>query len=216
MAGSVATRALALVLAAVGSVVLARAALADARQGGAGDGSSRPGGDGRGERPAPPDPPDQPGAGDEPAGIWDVYGASMRQGSDLSAPWRRPTPWDATFAAVEARWGMPPGLLKRVAWQESRFRDDIVSGRTVSAAGAVGLMQIVPRWHPDVDPRDPVASIIYAGKYLARLKAKFGTWDLALAAYNWGPGNLARHGLGAAPPETVAYVTEIGADVGVV
>jgi soluble lytic murein transglycosylase-like protein len=117
--------------------------------------------------------------------------------------------------AVEDAYDIPRDLLARVAYQESRFRDDIISGRTVSSAGAVGIMQIVPRWHPEIDPKDPYASIHYAGKYLAGLRKQFGSWKLALAAYNWGPGNLAKYlnAPGTWPQETLDYVSQILKDV---
>ena len=116
--------------------------------------------------------------------------------------------------------GLPNNLLGRVAYQESRFRQDIISGETVSSAGAQGLMQIVPRWHPNVDPLDPFDSIKYSAKYLKKLHSMFGSWDKALAAYNWGMGNLrkaiAQYGDGwinYAPKETQNYVKEITADI---
>lgn len=120
--------------------------------------------------------------------------------------------------AAEQKWGIPTDLLARVAYQESRFRDDIISGATQSAAGALGIMQIVPRWHPDVNPLIPAAAIDYAGRYLRELHDRFGSWKLALAAYNWGPGNLARNLQTPTtwPAETRAYISDITADVPVV
>lgn len=119
--------------------------------------------------------------------------------------------------AVEQRAGIPPFMLVRLAYQESRFRPDIISGQTLSPAGAAGLMQIVPRWHPTVDALDAHASIDYAADYLARLYRQFGTWELALQAYNWGPGNLSRFLRGeltALPAETANYSRQILADAG--
>lgn len=140
-----------------------------------------------------------------------------------SAPWTLPPaglPYRANLALAEQRYGLPTGLLGRVAWQESRFRPDIIRGETVSSAGAVGLMQIVPRWHPEVDPTDPIASIDYAAQYLRRLYDRFGDWQQALAAYNWGPTNLAmalksegRQWRQALPRETQNYITDISRDV---
>ena len=90
------------------------------------------------------------------------------------------------------------------------------------------MMQIIPRWHPSLDPGDaaaderaaldPFQAMDYAAKYLSSLQRQFGTWKLALAAYNWGPGNLAKnlHAPGRWPAETLAYVAEITADVPVV
>ena len=119
------------------------------------------------------------------------------------------------LAAAEKRYGIPSGMLARLAWQESRFRDDIVSGRTVSSAGAMGIMQIVTRWHPGVDPLNPAQAIDYAGQFLARLYKKFGTWELALKAYNWGEGNLVKwlRGEKIEPLETRLYSAQILSDL---
>lgn len=114
---------------------------------------------------------------------------------------------------AEIKHGLPENLLVRVAYQESRFRDDIVNGETLSSAGAVGIMQIVPRWHPDVNPLDVGAAIDYAGRYLRQLYDRFGSWRMALAAYNWGQGNLSRQGFESAPKETRDYVEQIAGDV---
>jgi soluble lytic murein transglycosylase-like protein len=136
-------------------------------------------------------------------------------------PWDYPesaAPYRLTIDAAEGQHGIPHKLLGRLLYQESRFRPDIIDGRVISSAGAIGIAQIVPRWHPDVNPRDPIASIWYAAKYLTALKRQFGTWPLALAAYNWGPGNqqadLADKIVGNEwPLETQKYVREITSDV---
>lgn len=133
-------------------------------------------------------------------------------------PPERAAPYLAVIRETENGQGLPYNLLARLLWQESRYREDIISGQVVSSAGAVGIAQIVPRWHPDVDPLDPVASIRYAGRYLRALFGQFGSWDQALAAYNWGPGNLSkvRHlddWLARAPLETRNYVNQITGDV---
>lgn len=113
--------------------------------------------------------------------------------------------------AAEIKYALPPDLLARMAYQESRFRDDIVSGATVSSAGAVGLMQIVPRWHPGVNPLNVPQAIDYAARYVRQLRTQFGSWQLALAAYNFGPGNVSK---GAPwPAETRNYVTDITRDL---
>lgn len=128
--------------------------------------------------------------------------------------------YQSAFLAAEREYNIPNNLLARVAYQESRFRPEIIGGQTISSANAVGLMQIIPRWHPDVDPRDPYDSINYAGFYLRQNYDRFGSWDKALAAYNWGPTILAKtireHGdswLEFVPTETYNYVKQIGADI---
>lgn len=116
------------------------------------------------------------------------------------------------FESAERRYGLPPGLLARVAYQESRFDRD-----AVSPAGAIGLMQFMPATARDfkIDPRDPFQSIDAAARYLKALRNQFGSWTEALAAYNWGPGNVARKGLDQAPAETRNYYAAITRDLGI-
>jgi soluble lytic murein transglycosylase-like protein len=65
-----------------------------------------------------------------------------------------------------------------------------------------------------VDPLNTDSSIDGAARYLRRLYDGTGTWAGALAAYNWGIGNVRRRGLDAAPAETREYVSAILGDVG--
>lgn len=117
---------------------------------------------------------------------------------------------------AEIAHGLPRGLLVRVAYQESRFRPEIISGALTSSAGAIGIMQIVPKWHPDVNPYNAYESIDYAGSYLAKLHKQFGSWELALASYNWGPGNVSKKPhFDSWPLETQNYVAQISNDVSI-
>lgn len=130
--------------------------------------------------------------------------------------WQPPARADKYMAAIgeaESKYGIPHNLLARLIYQESRFREDIITGRTVSSAGAVGIAQIVPRWHPFAKPLDPFHSIDYAAQYLSRLYRGFKNWDLALASYNWGEGNVSRKPRSAWPTETRNYVSQIKADI---
>lgn len=129
-------------------------------------------------------------------------------------PYPRGREYKLLFDSSTNDFKLPAGLLARVAWQESRFREDIITGRKISKAGAAGIMQIVPRYHPAVDPLDVPAAIKYAAKYLAQLRDMFGTWELALAAYNWGPANLLRYRnyRDKWPLETSNYTSQILAD----
>lgn len=124
----------------------------------------------------------------------------------------------ALFDAAEKQYGIPHGLLFRQGYQESRFREDIISGKVRSKAGAVGIMQIIPSYHPELGEAgalDPRRAIPYAGKILAAWRKQFGSWQLALAAYNAGPGNVKKYK--GVPPfdETKNYVAQITADVNV-
>lgn len=126
------------------------------------------------------------------------------------------------FSAATARYGLPPTLLEAVAYRESRFRPDIVSGQLRSSKGAVGIMQIIPRFHPTLGESgalDPTQAIPYAASYLRKLFDQFGDWKLAVAAYNWGQGNLqkdlADQVIGNQwPTETRNYVAEISSNAG--
>lgn len=122
----------------------------------------------------------------------------------------RAQPYADAFDTTERKYRLPQGLLARVAYQESRFDAEVVS-----PAGAIGLMQFMPATARDfgIDPRDPIASIEAAGRYLAQLYRRFGNWSEALAAYNWGPGNVASKGLAEAPEETRQYYASITHDL---
>lgn len=108
--------------------------------------------------------------------------------------------------AIDAarRHGLPDKLVSIVADVESAY-----DPAAKSPAGALGIMQIVPRWHPGIDPFDPLAAIDYAAGYLKSLYARYRNWPMTLAAYNWGPGNLDKKGWINAPAETRAYVQKI-------
>lgn len=116
-----------------------------------------------------------------------------------------------TIRAAESRYGIPDGMLYRLLYQESRFRPDIISGRTVSSVGALGIAQFMPATAAErrVDPLEPHGAIVGAASYLASLKASLGDWRSAVAAYNWGIGNVRRKGLEKMPAETRKYVSFI-------
>lgn len=129
--------------------------------------------------------------------------------------WRPPFAYAEMIATAERAHGLPVDMLARLLWQECRYREDIISGRVVSSAGAMGIGQFMPATAREmgVDPLNVPQAIDAAGAYLAKLYRKFGNWSEALAAYNWGQGNVQRKGLGAAPRETRNYYSQILADV---
>lgn len=98
------------------------------------------------------------------------------------------------------------GLLRAVAWTESRGRVDALSNK-----GAIGVMQLMPATAAElgVDPRDAASNIAGGAAYLARQISRFGSVPLALAAYNAGPGAVLRWG--GIPPyaETQGYVAQV-------
>jgi cell wall-associated NlpC family hydrolase len=121
-------------------------------------------------------------------------------------------PFSELFNTAGARYGVSPALLAAVAKQESGFRPD-----AVSPAGARGLMQLMPATAQGLgvtDPFDPAQAVDGAARLLDTLLERFGRTDLALAAYNAGPGAVLRYD-GIPPyPETQNYVRSIMAMLG--
>lgn len=119
------------------------------------------------------------------------------------------------FNEAGYEYGIPVGVLRTMADIESAFRPEIIAGQVKGAAGEIGIMQITPRWHPNVNPYDPIESIWYAAGWLRELYEQFGSWQLAVAAYNWGPTNLANYGISAAPSITQNYVARVARETGI-
>lgn len=105
--------------------------------------------------------------------------------------------------------GLPPALLNAVIQRESSGNSEAVSPK-----GATGLMQLMPdtaKQYGVSDPRDPYQNIMAGAQYLSDLLARYnGNISLALAAYNAGPGAVAKYG-NTIPPfkETQDYVSAI-------
>jgi soluble lytic murein transglycosylase-like protein len=121
----------------------------------------------------------------------------------------------ALFAATEQANGIPTDLLARQGFEESSFLPANIYGGA-NSAGAVGIMQFEPATAAQygvTNLDDPTQEIPAAGVYMAALYKQFGSWALALAAYDAGPGNVTNYG-GIPPfPETQNYVAQILADV---
>lgn len=104
--------------------------------------------------------------------------------------------------------GLDPMLVHQVIVQESRYNPNAVSPK-----GAKGLMQLMDSLSQqfNIDPFDPESNINVGTQYLAELLAKYKSQDLALAAYNAGPGAVDKY-LGVPPyAETQNYVSSIKA-----
>lgn len=116
-----------------------------------------------------------------------------------------------TIQKAEADHGLPAGLLARLLKKESSYLTSIITGERKSPVGALGIAQFMPATAKElgINPLDPAQAIPGAARYLAGLKRSLGTWDKAVAAYNWGIGNVQRKGLAAAPKETRDYVLAI-------
>jgi hypothetical protein len=92
------------------------------------------------------------------------------------------------YSSSEKKHGLPAGLLSSIGGVESSHDPNALVPLLRDGTRAMGIMQIVPKWHPDVNAMNPEQSIDYAGSYLRRLYNQFGSWEKAVAAYNWGEG----------------------------
>lgn len=150
-----------------------------------------------------------------------IHVTSPSQSSPVAFNYQYPPgvrPYYQLIHNVEKLAGLPKYLLIEVGYIESRYRPDIIECKIKSPKGAEGIMQIMPEFHPKVDPCNSHDAIIYAGAYLQRLYKRFGSWYYALAAYNWGQGNVAKHIRGEkAMPFTVdRYAMTILSNIGFV
>lgn len=105
------------------------------------------------------------------------------------------------------RHGLDPLLVASVIAAESSFRV-----RAVSRCGARGLMQLTRMvWHElgVTDPFDPGQNIEGGCRFLATQIKRFGRVDLSLAAYNAGPGIVARIARVPHYAETLGYVKKV-------
>ncbi|MFK7869548.1 MAG: lytic transglycosylase domain-containing protein [Roseobacter sp.] len=104
------------------------------------------------------------------------------------------------------RHGVPEDLFLRLVQQESNWNP-----KAKSHKGALGLAQLMPGTarYLRVDPLDPEENLDGGARYLMKQFRTFRSWDLALAAYNAGPGAVEKHG--GIPPfrETQNYVRVI-------
>ncbi|MGM7759737.1 transglycosylase SLT domain-containing protein [Yersinia enterocolitica] len=138
------------------------------------------------------------------------YGQSVKRPT-VSASGASLLGWlQPTLTKLEALNNLPAGLLRSVAITESAGNQFAISG-----AGAKGLFQFMDPTAKDMglkgnDVFDPEKSAAAAAKYLSMLlKMNGGDLDKALASYNWGIGNVQKHGLDLMPPETRNYIPKV-------
>ncbi|MFT4015147.1 MAG: lytic transglycosylase domain-containing protein [Paracoccus sp. (in: a-proteobacteria)] len=105
--------------------------------------------------------------------------------------------------AMAKKHGVPEDLFLRLVQQESGWNPSARSHK-----GARGLAQLMPGTAAKlgVDAGDPLQNLEGGARYLRMMYNTFGSWRLALAAYNAGPGAVAKYG--DVPPfrETRNYV----------
>lgn len=121
-----------------------------------------------------------------------------------------PGPFRGAFAAAAAKADVPLPLLVATAFEESRMDPAAHSG-----AGARGLLQLMPETARELRLQgdNPAANILAGARYLRQMLDRFGTVELALAAYNAGPTAVER--AGRAPTlGTLRYVKNVQARAG--
>lgn len=120
----------------------------------------------------------------------------------------KPTEFEDTIQEASSKWGVDPALIKAVIQAESGFNP-----KAVSYAGAQGLMQLMPSTAKSVgisNPFDPTQNIMGGTRYLKGQLERFNNnVELALAAYNAGPGAVRKYG--GVPPytQTQNYVKKV-------
>ncbi|MGO4110088.1 lytic transglycosylase domain-containing protein [Paenibacillus sp. YAF4_2] len=129
-----------------------------------------------------------------------------------------PTEYEALISEAAAKYGIDPELIRGVIRTESGFQSD-----AISPAGAKGLMQLMDataRGLGVTNSLDPQQNIDGGSKYLSYLLRKYnGNEQVALAAYNAGPGRVDKLGvttdnelqanLGKLPVETQRYIDKV-------
>ncbi|EMP2573758.1 lytic transglycosylase domain-containing protein [Serratia marcescens] len=155
------------------------------------------------------------------AGPWEKYQSASAATSTSEGPWSKyqqqaeqspPQTGGDIVSAAEQRFGLPAGLLSAVISKESSG-----NSKAISPKGAIGLGQVMPDtargmgYDPEELKRSPALQVEAAGRYLKQMLDAHGNVTDALAAYNWGPGNVQKFMRGEKtqiPAETVNYVTD--------
>ncbi len=127
--------------------------------------------------------------------------------------------WSVDIVKASRRFGVPQSWIRAVMEAESGGRTMSAVNRPIkSAAGAVGLMQLMPETYAEMrtefdlgrDPHEPHDNIVAGAAYLRWLYLRYGHPTM-FAAYNDGPGNLEERLINGRmlPLETRLYVANV-------
>lgn len=128
-------------------------------------------------------------------------------------------PYSEITRKAANEYGVDEGILAGMLWAESKFNPKALGPETKSSGQAKGIAQFVDKTAErfGIDPYNPDQAIPAAAMYVRQNLNMFGgDYQKALAAYNWGEGNVKKvvdkYGsdwLGHAPSETQKYVNSI-------
>ncbi len=119
-------------------------------------------------------------------------------------------PYQGYINTAAYHYNVDPNLLGAIVQQESHFKPG-----TLSPAGAMGLGQLMPGTAQDMGvtkPYDPQQSIMGTAQYTSALLDRYQNVPKAVAAYNWGMGNVPVQGdlnVAGLPPETQDYLEKV-------
>lgn len=118
-----------------------------------------------------------------------------------------PSDWKKIIQSASIKYNLDPDLIAAVIQVESDFSEE-----ALSLKGAKGLMQIMPETGLELgatDLFDPMINVDAGSRYLRQQLDRFGSIELALAAYNAGPGAVIKYG--GIPPykETQEFVKKV-------
>jgi membrane-bound lytic murein transglycosylase B len=146
------------------------------------------------------------------SGLTDIQGtqqqeSKVRQSEPSARSIQPPADMGTIIDKASATYGVDKGLISSVIQAESDFNVNATSPK-----GAMGLMQLMPdtaRGLGVSNAYDPEQNVMAGTRYLKSLLNRYnGDVKLALAAYNWGMGNLERS-TGKLPEETRNYIARI-------
>jgi soluble lytic murein transglycosylase-like protein len=121
--------------------------------------------------------------------------------------------WAALTRQIAVEEGHPnPDLFTQQMSVESiGFNEDVIYCRLNSPAGARGIAQFMPgtAGSMGIDPCNPEQALRAAARLMKQYYAEYGSWDVALAAYNAGSGAVAQYGGVPDYDETKSYISKI-------
>ena len=143
-------------------------------------------------------------AGKEPAAAAPAHDP---QTQPAAAACRLPARYRRAFERAAQASRLPVAMLVAVGQVESRLEQ-----AARSPAGAQGVLQVLPSTATQLglDPSQAASNVVAGALYLRQLLERFGSIDLALAAYNAGPSAVESAG-GAPTGETLTYVANVTA-----